>query len=382
MHEFCAILSGILVWTLMFIPMFNNANGFWGCVRFWLTPDVFSLFHGEWTEDWWAELKLGLWFISGIFAGFASWIFYRPWISEALLIGVLALMVLPKLLKKKATSSKKSIKQASRDQKKSAPTPPQKPQDSHTVPSSPMPHVHSKDELNHLSPPLISVLELCTMYLVAMDEQFTPIEQDWVDAKFGPGTADQFISKMPTMDWETCFSDIHNELLQLEPKDQFYMKSVAATLFQTLMESDGLETIEQDRLDGLMRYIRESLENKDSTVPAIHTNVAGELSQLNPPLLNVLELCTMYLVALDEQFTPIEQDWVDAKFGPGASERFIAEMPAMDWENCFGNIFHKLIQLNPSDQLYMDSQAADLFQNLMEFDGLEAVEQEQLDGLM
>ena len=169
MHEFCAILSGILVWTLMFIPMFNNANGFWGCVRFWLTPDVFSLFHGEWTEDWWAELKLGLWFSSGIFAGFASWIFYRPWISEALLIGVLALMVLPKLLKKKATSSKKSIKQASRDQKKSAPTPPQKPQDSHTVPSSPMPHVHSKDELNHLSPPLISVLELCTMYLVAMD---------------------------------------------------------------------------------------------------------------------------------------------------------------------------------------------------------------------
>ena len=87
--------------------MFNNANGFWGCVRFWLTPDVFSLFHGEWTEDWWAELKLGLWFISGIFAGFASWIFYRPWISEALLIGVLALMVLPKLLKKKAKLQQK-----------------------------------------------------------------------------------------------------------------------------------------------------------------------------------------------------------------------------------------------------------------------------------
>ena len=54
----------------------------------------------------------------------------------------------------------------------------------------------------------------------------------------------------------------------------------------------------------------------------------------------------------------------------------------MDWENCFGNIFHKLIKLNPSDQLYMDSQAAALFQNLMESDGLEAVEQERLDGLM
>jgi hypothetical protein len=116
-------------------------------------------------------------------------------------------------------------------------------------------------ELNHLSPELISVLELCTLYLVALDEQFTPIEQDWVDSKFGPGTSQRFIQTMGTMDWENCFADIYQQIIQLPPTDQLYLKSSAVPLFQGLMESDGLEGIEQERLDHLMRYIRESLGN-------------------------------------------------------------------------------------------------------------------------
>ena len=47
----------------------------------------------------------------------------------------------------------------------------------------------------------------------------------------------------------------------------------------------------------------------------------------------------MYLVALDEQFTQIEQDWVDNMFGPGTSQRFIQTMGTMDWENCFADIY-------------------------------------------
>ena len=116
-------------------------------------------------------------------------------------------------------------------------------------------------ELNHLSPELISVLELCALYLVALDEQFTPIEQDWVDSKFGPGTSQRFIQTMGTMDWENCFADIYQQIIQLPPTDQLYLKSSAVPLFQGLMESDGLEGIEQERLDHLMRYIHESLEN-------------------------------------------------------------------------------------------------------------------------
>ena len=118
----------------------------------------------------------------------------------------------------------------------------------------------NKGELGCLSPELQKVLELCTMYLVALDEQFTPIEQDWVDAKFGPGTSQRFIQTMGTMDWENCFADIYKQIIQLPPTDQFYLKSSAVPLFQGLMESDGLEGIEQERLDHLMRYIRQSLE--------------------------------------------------------------------------------------------------------------------------
>jgi len=99
------------------------------------------------------------------------------------------------------------------------------------------------------------------MYLVALDEQFTPIEQDWVDSKFGPGTSQRFIQTMGTMDWENCFADIYQQIIQLPPTDQLYLKSSAVPLFQGLMESDGLEGIEQERLDHLMRYIRESLGN-------------------------------------------------------------------------------------------------------------------------
>jgi hypothetical protein len=119
----------------------------------------------------------------------------------------------------------------------------------------------NKGELGHLSPELKNVLELCTLYLVALDEQFTPIEQDWVDSKFGPGTSQRFIQTMGTMDWENCFADIYQQIIQLPPTDQLYLKSSAVPLFQGLMESDGLEGIEQERLDHLMRYIRESLGN-------------------------------------------------------------------------------------------------------------------------
>jgi len=118
----------------------------------------------------------------------------------------------------------------------------------------------SKGVLGHLSPELQKVLELSTIYLVALDEQFTQIEQDWVDNMFGPGTSQRFIQIMGTMDWRNCFSDIYQQIITLPPSDQLFLKQSAHSLFQGLMESDGLKDVEQDRLEDLMRYIRQSLE--------------------------------------------------------------------------------------------------------------------------
>ena len=45
---------------------FGGWEGFWECIRFWFTPDMWSMFQGEWADDLVAELKLGAFF--GIWA--------------------------------------------------------------------------------------------------------------------------------------------------------------------------------------------------------------------------------------------------------------------------------------------------------------------------
>lgn len=38
--------------------VFDGWEGFLECVRFWLTPDIFSALRGEYVDDIWGELKL------------------------------------------------------------------------------------------------------------------------------------------------------------------------------------------------------------------------------------------------------------------------------------------------------------------------------------
>ena len=42
---------------------FGSWGDFWECVRFWITPDIISLFRGEYFEDQWAQLKLFIFLI-------------------------------------------------------------------------------------------------------------------------------------------------------------------------------------------------------------------------------------------------------------------------------------------------------------------------------
>ena len=58
------IILGVANAPLYFVlgwAFFKNWAGFWECARFWITPDIISLFRGEYWDDWWASFKLGLW---------------------------------------------------------------------------------------------------------------------------------------------------------------------------------------------------------------------------------------------------------------------------------------------------------------------------------
>ena len=37
---------------------FGDWDGVWEAVKFWLTPDIISIFRGEYFDDWWESTKL------------------------------------------------------------------------------------------------------------------------------------------------------------------------------------------------------------------------------------------------------------------------------------------------------------------------------------
>jgi hypothetical protein len=53
-----SILVGVVVVLVLFQFFFDSFGDFLECVRYWLTPDIVSLFRGEWAEDQWASMKL------------------------------------------------------------------------------------------------------------------------------------------------------------------------------------------------------------------------------------------------------------------------------------------------------------------------------------
>ena len=205
-----------------------------------------------------------------------TWISYRPLTSTPLLLCAIAFVVLPRLINKKTPSERSPVATTSVIPPVTPPAtaqnlPPVLPVTSNETTDDPLPPVlsasstetptyPSSGELSDLSPELLSVLELCILYLAALDGEFSPIEQTWVNTKFGAGAAERFTARMPTVDQGNSLEVIGEKLLRLNTVDQSYIKTQASALFQNLMESDGLEGIEQEKLIGLMRYIRESLE--------------------------------------------------------------------------------------------------------------------------
>jgi len=69
MAEACGVAAGMVTLVLSFKLFFRDLSAFGDALRFWFTPDVISMFRGEWGEDFFAELKLGLWLFLGGLVG-------------------------------------------------------------------------------------------------------------------------------------------------------------------------------------------------------------------------------------------------------------------------------------------------------------------------
>ncbi len=69
----CGIGAGVVTWVATFTLFFTNSEEFLECLRFTFTPDFISLFRGEWLEDQWGSLKLGVWLVVGIAAGYGTY---------------------------------------------------------------------------------------------------------------------------------------------------------------------------------------------------------------------------------------------------------------------------------------------------------------------
>lgn len=52
-HIPISIALGKLFW--------NDLEDFLTSVRYWFTPDIISLFRGEWDRDWFEQMKIMLW---------------------------------------------------------------------------------------------------------------------------------------------------------------------------------------------------------------------------------------------------------------------------------------------------------------------------------
>jgi hypothetical protein len=57
------VVANIPVYFVLGWLFFGDWDEFLESLQFWITPDVISLFRGEWEEDWWAEIRFWFWIV-------------------------------------------------------------------------------------------------------------------------------------------------------------------------------------------------------------------------------------------------------------------------------------------------------------------------------
>lgn len=71
MEIFLSMAAGLVVLRYTFNFFFHDWQELAECLRHWFTPEVISIMRGEWDRSLWAELKIFVWLLLGIFAGYA-----------------------------------------------------------------------------------------------------------------------------------------------------------------------------------------------------------------------------------------------------------------------------------------------------------------------
>ena len=255
----CAIGYGILIFTIGIYVFFgswekafkkplskststsSSDSGHWGPGWIWLDMILLALSFlasiSSYPKHW-------LCLLLGTLAGIGSKYIYTPPLSEILLVSGFAAILGWRQFRIKNPINKKPEVSAQIPQPINQPSPTQpEPEDSN----------------------LNQVYEICTMYLVALDEQFTPEEQEKVDHHFGPGTADRFIQKLPSITWEEQFAELHDLVSRLSPSDRFKLKTHGRTFFQSILSADDYTASEKTRFDEILRFLDESMGHKPLT---------------------------------------------------------------------------------------------------------------------
>lgn len=66
---FVGLVTGLTTAFMLFKILFSDKEEFFEYVKFWFTPDIVSMFRGQYWEDNWAELKLIIWLGGSLWLG-------------------------------------------------------------------------------------------------------------------------------------------------------------------------------------------------------------------------------------------------------------------------------------------------------------------------
>ncbi len=76
-----AIIAGCLALYFTFGLFFSCRDDLFEAMRHWFTPDIISMFRGEWAEDMWNETKLFFWMAVGGLAAYGAFTFTESLLS-------------------------------------------------------------------------------------------------------------------------------------------------------------------------------------------------------------------------------------------------------------------------------------------------------------